>query len=217
MAVHAGSSECPFYGPAQLVEANAQRLRRYASLARPLSYGHGFTFMGQAAVVALVSALLKACSPTAIPRLVVAVVIDAIKGVIWRRTRPHALGKYLGVMPLRANQYSPPSVVLEGVVLRIVAPLHHQVPNIENVGAGKAMGPPVGIPAAPTRPNFNNMALDERFLDPAVAQALPNHGAVFPLWCWTDDDELATPQAREVFGCGHGKILQEGANQWRTQ
>lgn len=79
--------------------------------------------------LALVSRLLRARRPSTIRRLVVAVVVDAIKGCSWRFW-PHVVGKRLERIPPLAYADAASTVVLPVWNIGISAPLFHVHPNL---------------------------------------------------------------------------------------
>ena len=74
--------------------------------------------------------LFNPCSPSDIPRLVVAVVLDPVKGVLWRWPRAHRGEKRVeGDQPLIAHTNAAAAVMLEAHHVRIQATLFHRRPD----------------------------------------------------------------------------------------
>lgn len=83
-------------------------------------------------VASFVALLLRACAPPTVVRLVVAVVIDAVKGVLWRWPSPHVGQKILvGVPPSIAHSDASASVVWIRFQARIEASAKHADPCLE--------------------------------------------------------------------------------------
>lgn len=106
-------SQCPFHGPT-VSEALFQRAARYAKPSRPPRYGVRLAVVGQQPVRALVARLLAVCRPAHVAWFVMAVVIDAIKGMPQRWARPHVAQEHREVAPRVADTDAAPAVV--GVV-----------------------------------------------------------------------------------------------------
>lgn len=89
----------------------------------------------------LVSALPGSCGPAAIIRAVVAIIVNAVKGVAYRPF-PHVVSKALErFTPSLANPYPSPTVVPESGVRLAVAALLHVAPRlIERMGIFKGHG-----------------------------------------------------------------------------
>ena len=81
----------------------------------------------------LINSLLVACGPSAVARLVVAVVVDAIQGMRLRRFTPHIVKEVLeGAPRIRvpsvADRDPAPAIVRVTDVLRVVTALSHRKP-----------------------------------------------------------------------------------------
>ena len=79
--------ECARDGPAK-AKASENRVARQAELFRPLRHVQGQAVMGQPTIAPRVVALLLTAGPSAVSRLVVAVIVDAVNRVAGR-ARPH--------------------------------------------------------------------------------------------------------------------------------
>lgn len=78
----------------------------------------------------LVVPLLQGCGPAAIPRLVIAVIVDAVDAVMRRWARPHIFNKSSEGVPALAESYSSATPVSKARRLRIIATLLHRAPYI---------------------------------------------------------------------------------------
>jgi hypothetical protein len=69
-----------------------------------------FSESGNQTVVSLVPPLFNARRPTAIAGFVIAVVVDAVDGVLRRRTPSHVGEEIVKDKPALANRYAAPSI-----------------------------------------------------------------------------------------------------------
>lgn len=79
------------------------------------------------AISSHISHLLLSRRPSAISRLVISIIVDAVKGQS-RRLVPHVLKKVFEFHPPLANRDSPASVIFKRRPLRVRAPLNHVPP-----------------------------------------------------------------------------------------
>ena len=87
----------------------------------------------------LVSALLALGCPSAIARLVVTVVVNAVYRVLSRWPRPHVGQEVLKLLPALTDSNAAPAVVRVLVAFGVVAALTHSVPGVVFVGIVAAM------------------------------------------------------------------------------
>jgi hypothetical protein len=89
-----------------------------------------------------VPSLFLAGGPSAIARLVIAIIVDAIKRPFaWfiRRSWPHVGDKVLEAMPAGADPYRAPTIQVVPVIARIIAPLDHPAPYPIDATVGKSV------------------------------------------------------------------------------
>jgi len=106
-----------------------QSTLRNTGQSRPCRKASGLAFVFDYAVVSFVACLRGAIRPSAIARLVVAVVVDAVNFGVRERTLPH-IGQELSkrIMPCIANVDAAPSIVLVVFVVLFAAPRPHEAP-----------------------------------------------------------------------------------------
>lgn len=80
-------------------------------------------------VAAGVAELGVPISPAAVARLIVAVAVDAVKGVILTRTLTHIFEEILEVVPAITYGYTSATIILIPSTIRAVAPLVHFLPT----------------------------------------------------------------------------------------
>jgi hypothetical protein len=79
---------------------------------------------------ARVQLLLALCGPAAVGRLVVAVVVDAVNRMAWRRLAAHVCQKVLvRLAPSVADSDPPASVSVKPVIMRVGAAHYHRAPR----------------------------------------------------------------------------------------
>lgn len=78
----------------------------------------------------LIPSLFFRCCPTTIPRLVVAVIVNAIELVLWRRTRSHVLKKrFVTIAPAFTDLDAAPAISRKAWVVGILASRNHAGPR----------------------------------------------------------------------------------------
>ncbi len=90
--------------------------------------------MALAAVWAAIEHLLLPSSPTAVPRFVIALVVDPIQRQAVR-TRPHVCEKVLEAVPATANGDPAPAISCPVGARRIRAPAQHALPGVIRASA----------------------------------------------------------------------------------
>jgi len=105
----------------------------------PLNGGEGFPVVGDLNVYSGVVKLFFLCGPSAIARLVITVIVNAVKGVIRAWPFSNISEKVFKLVPTLANDNpSCPIVWIRGSC-RLVASNHHSAPYGINVGPGPTM------------------------------------------------------------------------------
>lgn len=108
-----GFSESLGYAPSLHVKPCPDCARVNASGFGPLSHGLGFSIVSKKPARASVPGLIGFCSPSAIGRLVISIVIDALNRMLWGWTKPHVLKKVFKMSPPIANFNTATPIVLE--------------------------------------------------------------------------------------------------------
>jgi hypothetical protein len=133
-------SQSLFHGPTSL-ETLKNRQVPHSCLFGPFGNGLLFSFVRQVVMVASVAAVFLVGDPAAVARLVAAVVINAVDGVLGSRARSHVFVESCeGGSPFMANLYSPRSVETVTGVFPVVTSLDHAIPDIPFSGRAKAVG-----------------------------------------------------------------------------
>lgn len=97
----------------------------------PLAHGFGFPVDREMSIFSTIVCLNKSIGPAAIPRLIIAVVIDAInRHAIWRQA--HVSNKVPKIIPAITDGDAPPSVIFERTVIGVSASFAHRTPNVKN-------------------------------------------------------------------------------------
>ena len=89
--------------------------------------------------MAAVSALLNSGRPSAIAGLIVAIVVDAVNGMLGRRARRHVIQKRFKVFPSLADLDAAPAIARIAISVWVPAPLDHAKPNWMKRMARQAM------------------------------------------------------------------------------
>lgn len=115
--------------PAVLRHPHPQGCFIKSSKSRPLAKMSSFSFVCNQAIGSLVSALLVLRSPSAVPRFIVAVVVDAVDRMFCGWSLPHVAYKVLKYQPPFADRYAATAIL--GVVLCVwgITPLFHFAPR----------------------------------------------------------------------------------------
>ena len=99
---------------------------------RPILYAEGNPSINKDVVCGLVSSLLFTCSPSAVGRFVISIVVDSFNGVVFGWSRTHILEELRSAdqsKPSVAHAYPPSTVSMIPVGSRVVATLSHIVPS----------------------------------------------------------------------------------------
>lgn len=124
-----GRRENLLYRPASL-EAISDRPAIYPRFCRPIGDNHSASIVSQPDVAPVVRILLGSSRPSAITRLVVTCIVDAVDAVLRRWAWPHMLEERLERRaPQIANTDSPPAVVLEADSAGVRAALDDAAPH----------------------------------------------------------------------------------------
>jgi hypothetical protein len=86
--------------------------------------------IGYPNIAARISVLFFRGSPTTIPRLVVAVVVNTINRVLGAWARPHVRVEFPEIIPSRTNGDTTPAVILEFLPSRVVNAAVHRCPAL---------------------------------------------------------------------------------------
>lgn len=112
-------------------DAPTKYLLSDAETSRPMRQHHSFALIGDVHGPAVIAALHKSGRPSAVRRLVVAIIVDAIKGHAVR-TIAHVRKEVLERMPPTvADANTARAVSTEVAVPRVIATLEHAVPRSE--------------------------------------------------------------------------------------
>jgi len=114
--------------PTKLQPRQNHRAEEEPFRASPVLCIHGDPIDCQVDVIASVIRLLFSRRPSAIARLVIAIIIDAIQGMCRTWTRSHVLRKISKLHPLRTHANATPTVVYVGAVSGLGAAPHHSGP-----------------------------------------------------------------------------------------
>lgn len=104
----------------------------------PLHDGLGASFMGNINISPRVVALHCWTRPTTVTRLVIAVVVNAIKTCVFRR-HPHVGQEVSEIAPSRAYGNTAPAIVSKAFRFWSVASVFHRRPCVIGFGSGVAM------------------------------------------------------------------------------
>lgn len=212
-------------------KAAIQNRYRHTGFASPIRQGKCFALVRQKLVRPLVSCLFFPSRPTAVPRLIITVVINAFNGVTAGRAIPHILEKVAKRLPPSVTHaYSALPIMFMGAAVGIVAPLDHVDPHsVEGVPAltvraAHAAGHefPAVAPAASYLPaaNINTIYL---FGDSAIALTHPEQFSADTFLGGMKHDEPPKTLARNVFSsrmkceCDHSDILHCDKHQLNTE
>jgi hypothetical protein len=151
--------------------------------------------------------LLTPGRPTAILRLVVAIVVPAIKRMLWSWSLAHVSKKAAVVEPPLANRNAPAAIVFVRWITRLAASATHCFPNFIFRHVGSAMRPQslayfVALKATTraSAPISQGTARDEPF-DSAVAATKPAFACILAIG---NNRQTAEPLARKVNEVLHG-------------
>lgn len=116
--------------PAMFIQSSGNRVSLDAGPARPVCYTQSFSVVGQVSGMARVQRLLPWCSPPAIARFIVTIVVNTVNRVFWGRLWSHVLVKVeKGSHPTVADSNSASSVVAVTRKLLVGASLDHARPS----------------------------------------------------------------------------------------
>lgn len=139
--------ESAFDSPVTLGDAPPKRSKGYAGLSCPLREGMCLSAERQQAIIAAVVLLLSPCSPTAIIRSVIRIIIDSVKCAFPWGARTHICIKGLkAIAPPFTDANSPSAIVMVHVVFRVIASSFHVIPHCilnairETVTGAKSLG-----------------------------------------------------------------------------
>ncbi len=125
------TTQCAFYAPMQRIKTVGYQVQRNLQFSGPRGHRLRFAFIGEQPDRSSVCRLSAVGGPSAIRRLVVAVVIDAVNAVKGGWSWPHILPKrFKGLPPTLAHLYAAPTVVLEAVSAWVSASLRDAHPNL---------------------------------------------------------------------------------------
>lgn len=115
--------------PSMTIKALTNSCRWNAGALYPFSNSQGFTVQGELPTAACVSALLFRGSPSAVTRLIVAVIVNAVKLVFERWLKSH-IGQevFKAVDPTVTNLDTPPAPLFKARDIRCQAALLHTLP-----------------------------------------------------------------------------------------
>lgn len=103
----------------------------HAELSSPFGVCEHFAVFGVPFVGSPISPLLKVGRPLAVSRLVIAIIIDAIKGQALNVSRKHVLYEHVGVHPSRTHSNSAPSIAAVMSMRSRETSHHHSFPYRE--------------------------------------------------------------------------------------
>jgi len=117
------------YAPSLYIESRPNGVRRNSSSLGPFSRSFGLPIKSDQPTRAPIPSLIGSCSPSAIGRLVIAVIVNALNAVFWRRTWPHVLDKIFKSPPSRTNLYAASAVIFETGIPVASASCVEKAPN----------------------------------------------------------------------------------------
>ncbi len=153
------SGHSTFGRPAEVYSA-ADKVMTSAESAAPLGVSERQSVIRDVSTVSFIVILLVACRPSTIGRFVVAIIFNAINGMLWRWSSPHVIQKFLkAIAPTSTDRDSPSSIILIPLVVLVSASLDHMVPRYvlrrDNSASATSMNSVTRcvqlIPDAPTR------------------------------------------------------------------
>lgn len=172
--------KCAFDIPPTIINSLSDCVRVNSSDLGPFRHCFGDSVQGEKPIITSISTLLKPCGPTTIRRLVVSIVINAIKRMVCARTWSHISDEILKCLPSFAHGYSASAVAKVVRSVRVATSVHHQTPNTIfgclSLAVTDAAEPLVfNHPAAATRnsPIAQKNALSDVLVS-AVAKAYPS-------------------------------------------
>jgi hypothetical protein len=111
-------------------ESAAQKILVNSKMLTPLDNRHGKSVVSEQPLCRTISSLLLPCSPAAIGRLVISIVVYAFKCIRLRRTTPQVANKVFKHIPSFTDRDSTPAVsTVVGCVL-VKAPASHCLPRL---------------------------------------------------------------------------------------
>jgi hypothetical protein len=116
--------------------------RFHANMTRPLKHGHRLSVMCNANIAPPVEALGSRQNPPNIGGVVTSIIVDAIHGEAFAKIRCHVRDEIGGRMPPLAYFDPASTIARKGGTPRVVASVHHRVPNWKQAMAGKPMVAP---------------------------------------------------------------------------
>ncbi len=117
-------------GPSKLSDASINRLWFQSASLCPFVQGQRFAIVFKLDCSSSVAAVLLVRGPSAVTRLVGAVIVDAVNGVFWRRRLVHVFKKGReGIAPALADSNPTATVAMEGCVFWILATGDHATPD----------------------------------------------------------------------------------------
>ncbi len=116
-----------FCAPSQF-DSGVYGVRGEPIFARPFRQAHCAPIQGQASIPRHISVLLLVGGPSAVTRLVVAVVIDAVKCVS-RWALAHVREEHIESVPLTAYTNASSSVAIKSLIARVAASVAHVCPD----------------------------------------------------------------------------------------
>jgi len=99
------------YTPSLHIESCSDGARMNSGRFGPFSHSLGFSIKREKPARAPISRLICSCSPPAIGRLIISIVVDAFNAVLWRRTWTHVLEKVFKTSPSLADLNAATAVV----------------------------------------------------------------------------------------------------------
>lgn len=118
-----------FNTPTKLVYSLVKYIFTAANSFRPLASGESFTFVFIKNIPACVGSLLLCCSPFAIFRSVVTIIIKPIYAMFFRWSFTHIFYEGFKFMPRFTNRYTSKAIVFIVEILGVIASLNHCRPN----------------------------------------------------------------------------------------
>lgn len=118
-----------FFGPTCSQSSSDCMVAFKIQLSAPLNFCHCDTFISKMFTVSPIRLLLMACSPSAIFRIVISVIINAVKRVFICRTWSHVGNKIVEQKPSFANRNPSTSVMTKEFYIRISAASFHCAPS----------------------------------------------------------------------------------------
>lgn len=104
----------------------------------PLANRHCDSIVCKQYVCPHIASLFQPSGPAAISLAVIAVHINAVNRVLWRRRQAHIRKEHLERVPFVTNQNAPPAVVF---ILSVSATMQHAAPRLEYAGLGHTVSP----------------------------------------------------------------------------